>query len=126
MLALLHGPGYGLDLIERVRSRSRGRIQLRQGSVYPTLRNLQQCHLLRSWILSAPGIGRPRTYYELTPRGISVARAELETIAGFTAIESSRVVSRREANAMRARLENCFEATEFAMALRQAGKAAGL
>jgi PadR family transcriptional regulator PadR len=126
MISLLRGPGYGLDIIERVRARSRGRIRLRQGSIYPTLRSLEESHLLRSWIVKTPGSGRPRTYYELTLRGITRAREELETIAGFAATESIPVRSRRELNEMRRRLERCFEATEFSMTIRRAGRDAGL
>jgi len=126
MLALLRVPGDGLDLIERVRARSRGRIRLRQGAVYLTLRKLERRHLLRSWSVNPPGSGRPRTYYELTPPGIKVASAELDTLAGFAAVESNPIASRREIRAMRARLEQCFEITELAMTLQRAGRAAGL
>jgi len=126
ILALLQGPGYGLDLIERVRTRSRGRILLRQGAVYPALREFERREVLRSWTVIRPGIGRPRTYYELTPRGIIEKQAQLDTIAGFAATEAGPVLSRRELDAMRERLESCFGVTEFAMMLRRAGKAAGL
>ena len=126
LLALLQGPGYGLDLIERVRERSGGHIRLPQGAVYPALRELARRRLLRSWIVNAPGSGRPRTYYELTPAGVAVAQTQLETMAGFAAAEAIPVVSRRELRRMRERLERCFESSEFARMLRRAGEAAGL
>jgi len=125
MLALLQGPGYGLDLIERVRGRSHGRIRLRQGAVYPTLRGLEREKLLRSWTVRPPGIGRPRTYYELTPGGIAVAQAQRETIAGLAATEASPPVSRRELHAMRERLFECGEVRDATSWLRRAGEAAG-
>jgi PadR family transcriptional regulator len=126
LLALLQGPGYGLDLIERVRARSHGRLGLRQGAVYPALRSLEARRLVRSWTVNPPGRGRPRAYYELTPPGIGEALAEQETLAGFAANTTHPIVSRRELRAMRARLERCFEVTELATTMRRAGKGAGL
>ena len=76
--------------------------------------------------MNAPGSGRPRTYYELTPAGVAVAQTQLETMAGFAAAEAIPVVSRRELRRMRERLERCFESSEFARMLRRAGEAAGL
>ena len=126
LLALLQGPGYGLDLIERVRTRSGGHMRLRQGSVYPTLRDLERRKLVRSWTVNVPGTGRPRTYYEPTAGGIAVARAQREAIAGFAVSEACPAVPSREILAMRERLERCFKASDFAMMLRRAGKAVGL
>lgn len=124
LLALLQGPGYGLELIERVRVR--GRIRLAQGTVYPALRGLERRKLLRSWTVSPPGAGRPRTYYELTPKGIALAQAQREAIAGFAASEAPRVLPRRELLAMRERLFECGEVAEAALWLRLAGERAGL
>lgn len=69
--ALLDGPGYGLELTERIAARTNGRVALRDGSVYPALRAMEREGLLRSWE-SAPlpdRGGRPRRYYELTAEG---------------------------------------------------------
>ena len=126
LLALLQGPGYGLDLIERVRVRSRGRIRLPQGAVYPALRDLERRKLLRSWTVNPRGTGRPRTYYELTPKGIAVAEVERDAIAGFAASEAPPTLSGRELLAMRERLFECGEVAEAALWLRRAGEAAGL
>ena len=46
--ALIEGEGYGLELIERVRTRTHGRVKLHQGSIYPALR-------AGSWIAPWPG-----------------------------------------------------------------------
>jgi len=126
LLALLQGPGYGLELIERVRVRSRGRIRLPQGAVYPALRDLERRKLLRSWTVNPPRSGRPRTYYELTTKGIAVAEAQREAIVGFAASEPLPASSRRELLAMRERLFECGEVAEAALWLRRAGEAAGL
>lgn len=125
LVELLQGPGYGLDLIERVRLRGAGRIRLRQGVVYPTLRNLLRRRLVRSWSITTPGSGRPRTYYELTPEGIVLAQTHRETIAAFASRTASPRPTSRELEEMRGRLFECGEATEAVLWLRRSGKAAG-
>ena len=85
LVELARGPGYGLDLIERVRVHGGGRIKLRQGVVYPTLRDLLRRKLLRSWSITTPGSGRPRTYFDLTPSGHVLAQALRDTLTGFGA-----------------------------------------
>ena len=126
LVEMLRGPGYGLDLIERVRFRSGGRIRLRQGGVYPALRDLSRRKLLRSWIVTTPGSGRPRTYHELTPKGLALAQAHRDTIAGFAAKAAPLRPTSRVLEEMRQRLFQCGEVAEAAMWLRRAGKAAGL
>ena len=126
LLALLEGPGYGLELIARVRKRSRGRVRLPQGAVYPALRDLERRKLLRRWAVKAKATGRPRTYYELTPKGISFAQSEREMIAGFATSKSLRSVSGREIIAMRERLYECGEVAEAALWLQLTGERAGL
>ena len=126
LVELLRGPGYGLDLIERVRLRSGGRIRLRQGVVYPALRALSRRKWLRSWSVTTPGSGRPRTYHELTPKGLALAQAHRDTIAGFAAKAAPIRPTGRVLEEMRQRLFQCGEVAEAAMWLRRAGKAAGL
>jgi PadR family transcriptional regulator PadR len=75
--ALIRGPGYGLDLIERVRTLTSGGIELHQGSIYPALREMEREGLLTSYEsdpLPERG-GRPRRYFKLTAAG---ARAVME------------------------------------------------
>ena len=124
LVELLRGPGYGLDLIERVRLRSGGRIRLRQGVVYPALRDLSSRKWLRSWSVTTPGSGRPRTYHELTPTGLALAQAHRDTIAGFAAKAAPLSPTGRELEEMRQRLFQCGDVAEAAMWLRRAGKAA--
>ena len=120
---LLHGPGYGLDLIERVRVRGGGRIRLRQGVVYPTLRELRRRKLLLSWSVATPGSGRPRTYYDLGPQGLALAQAHREAIAGLAGKPTSPRPTRHELAMMRRRLFECGEVSEAATWLRRAGEA---
>jgi PadR family transcriptional regulator PadR len=82
--ALISGPSYGLEVIERVGTASGGRIKLLQGRVYPVLRRLESEGLLRSWngeSVAETG-GRPRRYYELTAEGMRAARADAKAING--------------------------------------------
>ncbi len=74
---LLQDRSFGLELIEKVRARSEGKIVLDEGSVYPALKALEREGLVRSFEgepLPERG-GRPRRYYELTGEG---RRAALE------------------------------------------------
>lgn len=83
--ALIAGESYGLELIDRIRTNSGGRLVLAQARVYPTLRALEAEGLVESRDgdpLPERG-GRPRRYYELTAEGRRVAKADAEAFAGF-------------------------------------------
>jgi len=74
-MSLIGGRGFGLEIIQRVRERSNGKILLNEGSVYPALKALEKEGLLRSYDgepMPERG-GRPRRYYELTGEGRRVA-----------------------------------------------------
>ncbi len=76
------GDGYGLELIERVKDRTQGRVVLHQGSVYPALRSLERNGLVESYE-SKPVPergGRPRIYYTLTGKGKTVISEQLEIV----------------------------------------------
>lgn len=77
------GPGFGLELIDRVRARTRGKVKLGQGSAYPALRVLEHQGLI-SGRDEAPGRrGRPRRYYRLTARGARAAAEHVRIVAGL-------------------------------------------
>jgi len=83
--ALVGGDGYGLDLIERVRERTDGRISLHQGSVYPALRSLEREGLVESYegeVTPERG-GRPRRYYRLTAEGLRSAHGDRVAVLGL-------------------------------------------
>ncbi len=83
--ALISGPGYGLDLIERVKKHTKGEIVLHQGTVYPALRELEADGLVRSYEsepLPERG-GRPRRYYRLTALGARAAMEQRSAIIGL-------------------------------------------
>src|ERR1019366_10243952 len=82
--SLIQGKGYGLELIDRVKARTKGGIKLGQGSVYPALRDLEDEGFVRSWDgeqLPERG-GRPRRYYELTAEGHRAAVEHREAVVG--------------------------------------------
>jgi PadR family transcriptional regulator, regulatory protein PadR len=82
---LIRGEGYGLDLIERVRDNTKGRIILGQGSVYPALRDLEEEGLVKSYEgepIPERG-GRPRRYYKLTAAGQRAALADADAVTAL-------------------------------------------
>ena len=86
--ALCSGPGYGLELIERVKDRTGGQVSLHQGSIYPALRAMEREGLLESYQRSEASEvrgGRPRRYYRLTAEGRQAATRDREVFAGFIA-----------------------------------------
>jgi PadR family transcriptional regulator PadR len=84
---LMKGESYGLEIIDRVRDSSCGKIRLLQGRVYPVLRELEADGLLRSFDGEprADRNGRPRRYYELTAEGRRVATGDARALAGLLA-----------------------------------------
>ncbi len=67
---------YGYEMVKVVNARTNGRLEWREGTLYPTLHRLEAAGLVRSRWADAPGekgAGRQRKYYSITRRG----RAEL-------------------------------------------------
>ena len=81
--AVSSGPAHGYRVIERLRDRSEGAFDLREGTVYPALHRLERDGLLESrWADDAP---RRRRVYALTPRGrgaLELKRREWASFAG--------------------------------------------
>jgi PadR family transcriptional regulator, regulatory protein PadR len=83
--ALVSGDSYGLALIDHVRAATRGKVVLRQGRVYPVLRELEREGLVRSYdgeAMPERG-GRPRRYYALTAEGRRTALREAKALVGL-------------------------------------------
>jgi len=120
---LFAGPGYGLELIDRVRERTGGRLRLGQGSVYPALRDLEAHGLARSWTgrPRGGGAGRPRVYYELTVAGVSAAAALREAMAAFIEAGAAEA-SPPDARALEAGLTRGLDLSAFARSLRRASR----
>jgi DNA-binding PadR family transcriptional regulator len=67
LAVLAEGPLHGYAVIERLRARSEGALELAEGTLYPALHRLERDGLLESrWSHDAP---RRRRVYALTPRG---------------------------------------------------------
>lgn len=64
---LSEGPSYGYEVTQTVLSRSGGRFELKEGSLYPALHKLEREKLLSSSWQEAEG--RRRKYYRLTAAG---------------------------------------------------------
>jgi PadR family transcriptional regulator, regulatory protein PadR len=73
LAVLATGPLHGYGVIEELRARSRGELDLAEGTVYPALHRLERRGLLKSAWSRAEG--RRRRVYRLTASG----RRELET-----------------------------------------------
>jgi DNA-binding PadR family transcriptional regulator len=83
LLALRQGPGYGVELVDRVFRLTGRRLPL--GSVYPTLETLRFKGFLRKWKVVPGGRrgGRSRTYYELTYKGLLQVQADVRVLTGL-------------------------------------------
>jgi DNA-binding PadR family transcriptional regulator len=66
------GPAYGLEIMERARLDSDGRVSLHQGNTYTILRDLEgRGFLVSHEVDGGPERGyRPRRYYAVTPAGL--------------------------------------------------------
>jgi PadR family transcriptional regulator, regulatory protein PadR len=84
LLAVLEaGPRHGYAIMEALRARSAGELDLPNGTVYPALHRLERAGLIRaSW--STAG-SRRRRVYELTPAGRRALDTERSAWREFSA-----------------------------------------
>ena len=68
--ALAHEPSHGYRIAQRIKERSRGVLDFKEGTLYPALHKLQNEGLVESH--EAVEKGRPRRYYRITPSGRAV------------------------------------------------------
>ncbi len=81
LAALAREPAHGYGIAAAVRSRSRGKFALAQGTLYPALHRLQRAGLLASrW---SDASGRRRRLYYLTARGKRALRDRKTAWRGF-------------------------------------------
>ena len=70
VLGLLRdGDKYGYEMISQLALRSEGVFELKEGTLYPVLHQLEREGSLESYTAQAPS-GRTRKYYHLTPKGV--------------------------------------------------------
>lgn len=88
LATLEEGPLHGYAIIEAVRSKSFGRFDLAEGTIYPALHRLELAGLLQStW--TEPPRGRKRRVYGLTTAGRKALTQRRESWAEFsTAIDA--------------------------------------
>src|SRR5947209_20096125 len=77
LLALLaKGEKYGFQILHELRDKSNGFFDLKEGTLYPALRRLEERRLVQSrW--QEPESGMPRTYSRLPARGRTELRDAL-------------------------------------------------
>jgi PadR family transcriptional regulator len=119
LLQALARPGYGLQLVERVRRATGGLVRLRVGSLYPALAALERKGLVRTRPGAKPtAVGRPRRYYELTPRGVTAAMAQRGALRRFFG-PAPAVGTPSPAELMRDRIQACGQLSAFVVDLRR-------
>ncbi len=91
LLALLTGePKYGFQLIRELRQLSDGFFDVKEGTLYPALRRLEERGFVRSeWVEREAGV--PRKYYTLTDRG-RAALGEATRVWGEMATSVDRIL----------------------------------
>lgn len=76
VLSLLRdGDKYGYEMISQLALRSEGVFELKEGTLYPVLHQLEREGCLESYSAQAPS-GRTRKYYHLTPKGVRTLEAQ--------------------------------------------------
>jgi PadR family transcriptional regulator len=67
--ALEHEPSHGYRIAQRIKERSKGVLDFKEGTLYPALHKLENEGLVQSY----EGIekGRPRRYYRITNSGLA-------------------------------------------------------
>jgi DNA-binding PadR family transcriptional regulator len=95
LLALADGERHGYSILQEVEHRSGGAVSLHAGSLYRALARLLESELIEE-LDEAPGRTNDderRRYYQLTPRGVAVAKAEISRLEGqLTAARSRRLL----------------------------------
>jgi PadR family transcriptional regulator PadR len=119
LLQALVIPGYGRELVERIRRYSQGLCRLSAGSVYPALARLEREGLVRSDVVRSPGrTGRPRRFHQLTLRGVAARDKERSALAGLLRLEESRPPAEQPAT-IAERMRQCSDLSASLLRLRR-------
>ncbi len=85
-LLILHmldlGPSHGYHIAKEIKARSAGVLDFKEGTLYPTLHNLEKQGFVTSY--KSKHEGRTRRYYELTPVGRSELEQEMQAWQTYT------------------------------------------
>ena len=83
ILEVLSGsPSYGYEITQTVLTRSEGRVELKEGSLYPALHRLERQKLVDSYWTEHEG--RRRKYYKLTTAGRKALAARRKEWRAFS------------------------------------------
>ena len=87
LLALARGPQHGYGIIQDIRERTDGELELATSTLYATLQRLEDSGLVREAAVgeSVQSSGPRRKYYEITKLGRQVAVLELSRLQRATA-----------------------------------------
>jgi PadR family transcriptional regulator PadR len=70
---------YGYSLIQEINDKTKGVIEMKDGTLYPILYRLEDQGKIESyWLTNPEGRGKPRKYYKITPLGHQAFEAMLE------------------------------------------------
>ncbi len=72
---LADGESYGYAIIQKVSELSEGRVDWKDGMLYPVLHRLERQGFIESYWKRAPS-GRKRKYYRLKPKGATALEKE--------------------------------------------------
>lgn len=71
------GDTYGYEIMQKVKDLSMGKIEWKEGSLYPVLHKLEKTGLIKSlWKMAENG--RHRKYYAINKKGRKALQAEIE------------------------------------------------
>jgi transcriptional regulator len=71
---LSQGPSHGYQIAKQIKQRSRGVLDFKEGTLYPTLHHLEKQRLLE--VYDQEEKGRTRRYYRLTEAGRGMLMSE--------------------------------------------------
>ena len=84
VLSLLRsGDKYGYEMIALLEATSNEVFQMKEGTLYPILHNLEKKGFVRAYSKESPG-GRTRRYYQLTDKGARQLAEEKEQWEAFS------------------------------------------
>jgi PadR family transcriptional regulator PadR len=75
---------YGYEMLQQAERRSAQAFQLKEGTVYPALHQMERDGLLKATWRDGPS-GRPRKYYSLTAKGRRQAQSKRRQWASISA-----------------------------------------
>jgi DNA-binding PadR family transcriptional regulator len=99
LAVLAEAPAHGYAVIDALRQRSGGHLDVPEGTLYPALHRLERAGLVSStWDPSADADGRRRRVYDLTPGGREALRQRRHEWERFAASMAGVLGETRDAD----------------------------